>query len=278
MIVVAEIGNTTIHIAAFKESKMIEDWYLLTPKKTASENFELELTQFIQGHQALFTKPKFEGWILCSVVPWLTPIFREMVRNLIGVIPIALMRSSPLPIKLVPGKSPTIGIDRLIVAAAAYDLVRSSVITVDIGTATTIDAVTDQGLFLGGIILPGPRLWLDSLHIGTANLPKTEVEQKNSVIETSTTGCIQAGLYNGYRHLLEGLVLQMQRELAQKSQHDSTIYLTGGSAKYWCEDFPNWRFQPYLLLSGLAQSKVWSEELSKVGDCHRHDNTPNFIG
>ena len=44
MIVVAEIGNTTIHIAAFEESQMIEDWYLLTPKKTASENFELEFT------------------------------------------------------------------------------------------------------------------------------------------------------------------------------------------------------------------------------------------
>ena len=278
MIVVAEIGNTTIHIAAFEESQMIEDWYLLTPKKTATENFELEFTQFIQGQQALFTKPQFEGWILCSVVPWLTPIFREMVRNLIGIIPVALTRLSPLPIRLVPGESPTIGIDRLIVAAAAYDLVRSSVITVDIGTATTIDAVTDQGLFLGGIILPGPRLWLNSLHFGTANLPKTEIKQKISVIETSTTGCIQAGLYNGYRHLLEGLVQQMRLELAQKSQHDSTIYLTGGNAKYWCEDFPNWCFHPDLLVSGLAQSKVWSEELSKVGDCHRHNNTPNFIG
>ena len=278
MIVVAEIGNTTIHIAAFEESQMIEDWCLLTPKKTATENFELEFTQFIQSQQVLFTKPQFEGWILCSVVPWLTTIFREMVRNLIGVIPVALMRSSPLPIRLVPGKSPTIGIDRLIVAATAYDLVRRSVITVDIGTATTIDAVTDQGLFLGGIILPGPRLWLNSLHVATANLPKTEIKQKISVIETSTTSCIQAGLYNGYRHLLEGLVQQMRLELAQKSQHDTTIYMTGGSAKNWCEDFPNWCFHPDLLMSGLAQSKVWSEELSKVGDCHRQDNTPNFIG
>jgi type III pantothenate kinase len=201
-----------------------------------------------------------------------------MVRNLIGVIPTVLMRTSPLPIRLVPGESLTIGIDRLIVAAAAYDLVRSSVITVDIGTATTIDAVTDQGLFLGGIILPGPRLWLDSLHIGTANLPKTEIEQKKSVIETSTTGCIQAGLYNGYRHLLEGLVQQMRQELAQRSQDDSSIYLTGGSAKYWCEDFPNWCFHPDLLLSGLARSQGWSKELGKVGDCRRHDNTPNLIG
>ena len=57
MIVVAEIGNTTIHIAAFQESQMIEDWCLLTPKKTATENFELEFTQFIQSQQALFTKP-----------------------------------------------------------------------------------------------------------------------------------------------------------------------------------------------------------------------------
>lgn len=278
MIVVTDIGNTTIHIAAFEKSQMIEDWYLQTPKKSASENLELELTQFIQGHQTLFTEPHFEGWILCSVVPWITPIFGEMVRNLIGVIPTVLMRTSPLPIRLVPGESLTIGIDRLIVAAAAYEFVRSSVITVDIGTATTIDAVTDQGLFLGGIILPGPRLWLDSLHIGTANLPKTEIEQKKSVIETSTTGCIQAGLYNGYRHLLEGLVQQMRQELAQRSQRDSSIYLTGGSAKYWCEDFPNWCFHPDLLLSGLAQSQRWSKELGKVGDCRRHDNTPNLIG
>ena len=278
MIVVADIGNTTIHIAAFEKSQIIEDWYLQTPTKTTSKNFELELTQFIHGHQTLFTKPQFEGWILCSVVPWLTPIFREMVRNLIGHIPTVLMRSSPLPIRLVPGESPTIGIDRLIVAAAAYDLVSSSVITVDIGTATTIDAVTDRGLFLGGIIIPGPRLWLDSLHIGTANLPKTEIEQKKSVIETSTTGCIQAGLYNGYRHLLDGLVQQMRQELAQRSQHDSSIYLTGGSALYWCEDFPKWCFHPDLLLSGLAQSQRWSKELGKFGDCRRHDNIPNLIG
>ena len=99
MIVVADIGNTRIHIAAFEKSRMIEDWYLLTPRETASENFELELTEFMKGHQTLFAKPHFEGWILCSVVPWLTPIFGEMVRNLIGVIPVALMRSSPHPIR-----------------------------------------------------------------------------------------------------------------------------------------------------------------------------------
>jgi type III pantothenate kinase len=201
-----------------------------------------------------------------------------MVRNLIGIIPTELIRSSPLPISLIPGESLTIGIDRLIVAAAAYDMARSSVITVDIGTATTIDAVTDDGQFLGGIILPGPKLWLDSLHIGTANLPKTEIEQKKSVIEISTTGCIQAGLYNGYRHLLEGLVRQMCSELAQRSQYDSSIYLTGGNAKYWCEEFPIWCFHPDLLLSGLARSKVWSKELSKVGDCSWHDNTPGLTG
>ena len=278
MIVVTDIGNTRIHIAAFEKSRMIEDWYLLTPRETASENFELELTEFMKSHQTLFAKPHFEGWILCSVVPWLTPIFGEMVRNLIGVVPTVLIRSSPLPISLITGESPTIGIDRLVVAAAAYDLVRSSVITVDIGSATTIDAVTDEGLFLGGIILPGPKLWLDSLHIGTANLPKTEIEQKKSVIEISTTGCIQAGLYNGYRHLLEGLVRQMCSELAQRSQYDSSIYLTGGSAKHWCENFPNWCFHPDLLLSGLARSKVWSKESTKVGDCRRHDNTPKIIG
>ena len=278
MIVVADIGNTRIHIAAFEKNQMIDDWYFQTPRKTASKNLELEFTEFMQSFQTLFAKPQFEGWILCSVVPWITPIFRKMVRNLIGIIPTELIRSSPLPISLIPGESLTIGIDRLIVAAAAYDMARSSVITVDIGTATTIDAVTDDGQFLGGIILPGPKLWLDSLHIGTANLPKTEIEQKKSVIEISTTGCIQAGLYNGYRHLLEGLVRQMCSELAQRSQYDSSIYLTGGNAKYWCEEFPIWCFHPDLLLSGLARSKVWSKELSKVGDCSWHDNTPGLTG
>ena len=120
-----------------------------------------------------------------------------MVRNLIGIIPVALTRLSPLPIRLVPGESPTIGIDRLIVAATAYDLVRSSVITVDIGTATTIDAVTDQGLFLGGIILPGPKVVVEFFAYWNSKSAEDRDQTKNSVIETSTTGCIQAGLYNG---------------------------------------------------------------------------------
>jgi hypothetical protein len=68
--------------------------------------------------------------------------------------------------------------DRLIVAATAFVMAQNSVITVDVGTATTIDAVNKEGVFLGGVILPGPRLWLESLQIGTANLPKTVIQQK----------------------------------------------------------------------------------------------------
>jgi type III pantothenate kinase len=265
VILVADIGNTRIHLAAFEE-RMIDNWHIQTPKKGGLQDFEFELTEFLQAHLTLFSNPQFEGLIVCSVVAWLTPIFGEMVRNLIGVIPVVLSRSSPLPIRLNPRESQTIGMDRLIVAATAFVMAQNSVITVDVGTATTIDAVNKEGVFLGGVILPGPRLWLESLQIGTANLPKTVIQQKKSVIETTTIGCIQSGLYNGYRHLLEGLVKQMQQELAQIPGQKSSVYFTGGSAKQWHGEFPNWRFQPELLLIGLAQWKRWSRELNKLGD------------
>ena len=188
------------------------------------------------------------------------PLFSgKWSRNLIGVIPVALTRLSPLPIRLVPGESPTIGIDRLIVAAAAYDLVRSSVITVDIGTATTIDAVTDQGLFLGGIILPGPKLWLNSFCMLEQQICRRQRSNKKYLLLRHPQRAVSRLGFTMAIDTCWRALSSKCGELAQKSQHDSTIYLTGGSAKYWCEDFPNWCFHPNLLLSGLAQSKVWSK-------------------
>ena len=260
MILVVDIGNTKVSCGLFEDQILQYQWQRPTPLERTGPTWEGLLPEASPLPDTIPPPSSWQGAVICSVVPSFTQPCLEMVRNLIGIEAIVVHRSTALPIRLPPGESLTVGADRLVAAAQAFALVQTTVIVLDVGTATTVDAVSAEGSFLGGVILPGPALWLRSLHQGTAALPKVESENGLSLLGKTTAQCIQAGLSSGYPHLLRGLVRQMQMELRELQEPTPTVLLTGGAASQWAHEFPEWRFERELLLQGLASVFYWSQQ------------------
>jgi len=120
-----------------------------------------------------------------------------------------------------------VGIDRLIAAYTAVQKYGKPCIICDFGTATTIDVVNSENVYLGGIITAGLQLLADSLHQKTSKLPKIELQKPSKVIGDSTVSAIQSGVYFGYIGLVEGILQKMIIELGEKPK----IIATGGLAK-----------------------------------------------
>lgn len=141
-----------------------------------------------------------------------------------------------------------VGADRVLNALAARALHGAPCVVVDFGTATTFDCVSRRGDYLGGAILPGPRLAAKALRLHTAKLPEVPVAPTRRVIGKDTVECIQAGLYWGYLGTIER-VLKMT--LGEMKAPGAKVVLTGGLAPLFARHFPEAVSEPDLTIQGL---------------------------
>jgi type III pantothenate kinase len=127
-----------------------------------------------------------------------------------------------------------VGADRLVNGVAAFELYgrprRAATVVVDFGTATTFDAISAQGEYLGGVICPGIQISADALFQRAARLPRVDVRKPAAVIGRTTVGSMQAGLFFGYVDMVDGLVRRMRRELASPGGIQAVCIATGGMA------------------------------------------------
>jgi type III pantothenate kinase len=149
--------------------------------------------------------------VLVSVVPAWTVAVRELAVASRRELVIADARTIPIAVAL--DRPDQVGADRLLAAWAAREEFGSPLIVVDLGTATTIDAVNSDGAFAGGVIAPGPELQISALAAGTAQLPPVAIEEPPSVIGRDTIEAIQAGTVTGHVEQVSGLIRRVAREL-----------------------------------------------------------------
>src|SRR5262249_6932698 len=121
-----------------------------------------------------------------------------------------------------------VGADRVVNGVAAYERYarepKQPIIVVDFGTATTFDAISAKGEYLGGVICPGPQISADALFQRAARLPRIEVRKPEHIIGTNTVGSMQSGLFWGYVDMVNGLVRRMKDELGK----GTLVVATGG--------------------------------------------------
>jgi type III pantothenate kinase len=124
------------------------------------------------------------------------------------------------------------------------------VIIVDIGTATTVEAVDGEGNYLGGAILTGLYVALDALVARTAKLPSVDLEEEPpSAIATNTPDSIRSGFVYGYAGAIDALVRRSREELGEDGVR---VVATGGPASViirHCREIQE--FDPDLTLKGL---------------------------
>lgn len=220
MIVAIDIGNTTTKFGFFEGKEPV-----FRLDVTSDKDFDVrDFWRPVQ--EALAPTTVIEGAILCSVVPSLTPVLARLCEEKLGKEPIVLTPTSPLGL-LNRYRPPTdVGADRLANAVAAWKICGAPAIIVDIGTAITVDVISEDADYVGGAIAPGVEMGAEVLHRKTALLPHVTLEPVEAVLGTDTVSAIRSGLTHGYAAMIIGLVKKLKQEL--RFPQRTTTILTGG--------------------------------------------------
>jgi type III pantothenate kinase len=224
MLLVIDVGNTNTVLGVFDGSRLIVDWRLETKQRqTADEYGILARNLFDLAHMEV---DKIGHIIIASVVPPLNSVLEQMALKYFKISPLFVEPGVKTGMPVLYDSPADVGADRIVNAVAAYEKYGGPAIVVDFGTATTFDAISAKGEYLGGVISPGPGISAEALFARTARLPRVEIKAPSKVIGTSTVGSIQSGLYYGYIGLIDGILERMKPELGSRV----TVVATGGFA------------------------------------------------
>jgi type III pantothenate kinase len=227
MLLVIDIGNTNTVIGVYDGSHLIKDWRIRTERRTTEDEFNILASNlFTEGN---ISSKKIDKTIISCVVPPMVTILDSFCRKYLGHTPYwvdAMSAASILPIRY---KNPSeVGADRIVNAVAAYLKYKTSLIVIDFGTATTFDAISEKGEYLGGAISPGIMIASEALFMKASKLPRVEIfVPPESVIGKDTTSSIKAGIIFGYAGLVDGIVRRMKIEM----QTTPRVIATGGLAE-----------------------------------------------
>jgi type III pantothenate kinase len=227
MLLAIDVGNTNIVFGVFDGAKLIHSWRLLTLReRTADETALLVTGLFAHAKMPL---NKITAVVMGSVVPVLTPIMRSMSQRYFDRDPLIVKPASNAGMPILYKNPEEVGADRIANSIAAYETYgkqKLPLIIADLGTATTFDAVSAKGEYLGGVICPGPQIAAEALFQRAARLPRVDVRKPASVIGQTTIGAIESGLFYGYLGMVEAIVRRMTDALGGKA----TSIATGGLA------------------------------------------------
>ena len=246
MLLAIDIGNTNITVGAFDGDDLRATFRMSTDARKMADEYAILLSQMLPLRGV--SRADIGAVAVCSVVPPLTSIFVHLAESHFGVRPLVVGAGTRTGVRVRYDPPRDVGADRIVDAAAAFSAYGGPVIVVDIGTATVLDAVTEDGDYLGGAIAPGISIAADSLFHATAMLRRVELAPPPSAIGRNTVHALQSGLVFGYSELVRGMVRRFKRELGG----DAKVIATGGSARV-IENDPKIfdAIDPNLTLSGL---------------------------
>lgn len=247
MLLAIDLGNSSVSCGLFEQSELTNHWSLTTDPSKPADEYGVLMRGVLR--EAGIDPERISGVILSSVVPPLTSVLATMAERLChrGCLVVSSDMQTGLALAYTDPKE--LGTDRLAAAAAAHHRYKTTLIVVDVGTATTFSAVTQSGEYVGGVIAPGIGMGADALAVRTAKLPRVDLATPKTVIGRDTSSSIQSGLIFGHAGLIDDLVVRIQQEMGRKA----LVIATGGLASLVA---PHSRtiteVRPFLTLEGLA--------------------------
>ena len=249
MILVFDVGNTETTVGVFDGDALRAQWRVTTDASRTPDEVALLVRALLAGEA--MAPGAITGVAIGSVVPPVTEPLADACRRLFAVPPRIIDARAGLPIRLDVDEPLSVGADRLINTLAASRLFARDTIVVDLGTATTYDCITADGVFLGGVIQPGVRTSAETLFRRTSKLPATELVAPARVIGTRTEECIRAGVMFGAAESIDGVVRRIKAEWPNGAV--PLVIGTGGLAEVFaplCRSFDE--VDPFLTLYGLT--------------------------
>jgi type III pantothenate kinase len=231
-IIAVDIGNTNITVGLFLKGR--EKSIKSIPGSSQAKLTECLKSAWQEIPIAKSSKEKKrDGVIVVSSVKtaW-TKAVQQVVKQSLGEKVYIIGKDIPLPMTLWVDEPDDVGTDRVVSAAAAYDVVGDAVVVADFGTAVTIDLVDQHGIFQGGVIFPGFEISAEALKQNTAQLPKVKVTKPKAPYGKSTPEAIKCGLYYSTIGTLEEVIRRYAEEIGRWPQ----TVITGAAAKVIKDD------------------------------------------
>jgi type III pantothenate kinase len=222
MLLAIDIGNTNITLGLYTGEELGPRWRLATNHERMPDEYGLQFHGMLSyvGHSA----KDLTGICLASVVPPLTGTIVEACRQYMGLDPLVVDTGVKTGVRIRYEDPRAVGADRIVDAAAVQRLYSTPACVVDFGTATTFDAISEEGDYLGGAIAPGIGIAAEALFMRTAKLPRVDLQRPPAAIGRNTVHAMQSGMLFGYVALVEGMVARFRTELGPQMK----VIATGG--------------------------------------------------
>jgi len=246
MLYTIDIGNTNITIGVYDGDERTASWRIATNHERMPDEYGIQMLDFLV--HAGYTKEDLHGVALASVVPPLTSAISQACKRYLGMNPFVVDAGIKTGVRILYDDPRSVGADRIVDAAAVQKLYGGPACVVDFGTATTFDAISRDGDYMGGAISPGIGIAAKALFQRTAKLPRVDLKRPPAVIGRNTVHAMQSGLLYGYVGLVEGLVARFREELGPEMK----VIGTGGLAVLIASETDNIDIlAPWLTLDGL---------------------------
>lgn len=225
MLLTIDIGNTNITLGAFEGSVLSFTARLATEATKTDDQYAVEINNLLclYGH----SKMDVEDCIISSVVPSVGKSISTAVSKLCHIVPLMLGPGVKTGLNIKIDNPAQLGADLVAGAVGALEEYTMPCAVIDMGTASTISVLDENGTFLGGVIAAGVRLTLKALTENTSQLTSIPIEAPDSVIGSNTVECMQAGLVYGTASMLDGLLDKIEEEIGM----ELTVVATGGLSK-----------------------------------------------
>ena len=246
MLLTIDIGNTSTMLGLFQGQELLHHWQVATRREGTTDEYGILVKNLFEV--VGIPRSKVTGMIIASVVPPLQPVFEEMAKSYFKLTPVVVGPGIRTAMPVLYDSPREVGADRIVNAVAAYETYGGPAIVVDFGTATTFDAISANGEYMGGVIAPGIGISAEALFERAAKLPRVEISRPKGVIGKTTVGSMQSGLFYGYIGLVDGIVRRMVKELGR----EPAVIGTGGLAHLiLAESETVQQIDPLLTLKGL---------------------------
>ncbi|MDE6203003.1 MAG: type III pantothenate kinase [Lachnospiraceae bacterium] len=230
MILAIDIGNTNIVIGCIEQEKIYFVERISTNISKTELEYVVEFKSLLELYQ--IKVKEITGCIIASVVPPLVNIVKASMEKLLRISPMIVGPGLKTGLNILMDNPAQVGSDLIVNAVAGLKYYGAPLIIIDMGTATTISVVDDKRNYIGGMILPGVKVSLDSLVNRTSQLPKISLEAPRKIIGKNTIDCMKSGIIMGQAASMDGMVERVWDELGYHAQAVATGGLAGCIVPY----------------------------------------------
>ena len=248
MLLAIDVGNSTTAIGLFDHDKNLKFLASLdTDSRKTADQISIDLMNVFALYHYSFED--VTGAILCSVVPPLNFMMEKTLTRLLGRPPMIVGPGVKTGLNIKLTNQSQVGADIVADAVAALEKFEAPIVTIDMGTATTIGVISEGRNYEGGMLLPGVNVSLEALSHRAAQLPDISLQHPKALIGKNTEDCMRSGIVYGTAGMLDGIIDRIREQFPGKFV---TVVATGGNAPVivrYCRN--QIIYDKYLLMDGL---------------------------